>query len=95
MAEQVKPKASSKRQEVRQHLLKAVDAEIAPVPISAKYRCGIVLIGGVMLLLPVAYLALLLLLGHTVYWHAMYMSAVSNSHVKSPSDFSGWRRWRR
>ena len=79
MSEKTKPKPSSKRQEIRDHLLKAVEGEIEPVPISTKYRVGIILIGGVMLLLPVAYVVLLLLLGHTVYWQVTYLGATSNA----------------
>ena len=79
MSEKVKPKPTSKRQEIRDHLLKAVEREIEPVPISTKYRVGIILIGGVMLLLPVAYVVLLLLLGHTVYWQVTYLGATSNA----------------
>jgi len=90
MAEQAKPKSSTRRQEIREHLLKAVDAGIEPVPISVMYRFGMILIGGVMLLLPVAYLVLLLLLGHTIYWHAVYWHEIATAQVKiAPSDWAG------
>lgn len=88
MSEKIKQKTSSRPQEIRQFLLKAVDDQIEPIPISGKYRCGIILIGCVMLLLPLAYLLLMALMGHTVYWHAMYWHAMSTASVKTLSDWS-------
>lgn len=73
-----KPKNLSRRQEIRQLLMRAVDEAIEPIPISTGYRLGIVLIGCVMLLLPLAYLALLLLIAHTIYWHAAYAFELAN-----------------
>lgn len=89
MAEKVANKPLTKRQEIRQHLLKAVEAGIEPVPISMGYRMGILLIGSVMLLLPFAYLALLLLFGHTIYWHAAYLNHLAPGQFKHQSDVSG------
>jgi Zn-dependent protease with chaperone function len=89
MSEKVKPKAVSKREEIRGHLLKAVEKGIEPVPISGKYRFGIILIGGAMLMLPLAYLVLLLLLGHTVYWQVTFLGATANAPGGSQSDMKG------
>lgn len=91
MSNRVKAKPTNRQQEIRQLLLKAVEEEIEPVPISAKYRCGIILIGCVMLLLPLAYVVLLVLLGHTVYWHAVYWNTMVTAPVKTPSDWNSVR----
>ena len=72
MADSVKSKVSSRRQEVPRATAESGARQIEPVPISLMYRCGIILVSGVMLLLPVVYLVLLVLLGHTIYWNAMY-----------------------
>lgn len=86
MTEPSRPKPNSRRQEIRQLLLRAVDEAIDPIPISIGYRCGIVLIGCAMLMLPLLYAALLLLLAHTIYWHAAYIAELSNLKLKVPLD---------
>jgi Zn-dependent protease with chaperone function len=76
MTDKVPVKVPTRRHEIRQHLLKAVEEGIEPVPVSFSYRIVMFLVGCVMLLLPLAYLILIFLMGHTIYWHIKYLNSV-------------------
>jgi len=56
-------------QELHQEVQAAFAGEIAPVKVPATYQLGILLVSMVMVLLPLIYVALICLLGYSVYYH--------------------------
>jgi Zn-dependent protease with chaperone function len=54
-------------------ILQAASAlRITPVPVGIPYQLGLVVVAGAMLLLPLLYLALIVLLGWGVWWYAVH-----------------------
>lgn len=62
--------------EFDQQVLNGFQGPIAPVRISLMYRFGILLVSGVMLLLPLIYLAVIGLVCYTVYYHAVHHAGI-------------------
>jgi Zn-dependent protease with chaperone function len=63
----------------QQQILAALDCEITPVAVTSKYLTGILAVAAAMLLLPVAYLLLIALVGHTTYWMTVHNAMVLQS----------------
>ena len=64
----------------RDQLLKAVAAEIEPVPIKGTYRMALFGVAAAMILLPVMYLSFVALACYGIYWHAvndLWMASLS------------------
>jgi Zn-dependent protease with chaperone function len=63
-------KLTSKRspEALRAEILKALTKPIEPVPVSALYRVGLAVTAVAMLILPLLYLGLIGLIGHTIWW---------------------------
>src|SRR5262245_29149095 len=62
----------SETNQIRQEVLSAFEGEIEPVRTTPMYRLGILAVWLVMMLLPLLYVALIVLVGYAVYWHTVH-----------------------
>lgn len=74
MANKIAPDADRSREQIEAQLLQGVAAPLARQRVRLSYVAALVLVGLSMLLLPLLYMGLLFLLGHTSWWMFQYAS---------------------
>jgi hypothetical protein len=77
---------TSPRTKIQDAILQGLQTPIKRAPVSASYRAALLAVAVAMLLLPVIYLGLIFLIGHTIYWYSLY---ASSSYRQSASNDVG------